>query len=344
VRIPTSLAWFLLGATFLTSAMLRQFHDRTPEAPHVSPIVGSALFAAIFLLLLVTARERRIGAVPGKGVRLASLTPILLILLIEKWVSIGIYPVVFERICSPDLDAGFQDALFRAFAGISLIAICAVIGWVSLPTMRKTWRRARPSRWPAAAVAILIVIASGYIVLGGLSALLDGGLQIQLPAASSLLLWVIVGQSVLAFAEELYYRGLLLCEMERLAPRLGIRSAALRRWVALLSTSLLFGLEHLSLGPPWGQALRELTFVISLGLLFGILVMISSNLHFVGGVHAWINWMLLGAAPYYVNAAGRDALPAGTYIGLTLILAFVLTYGLKMWRRRFAYREPLLES
>ena len=121
-------------------------------------------------------------------------------------------------------------------------------------------------------------------------------------------------------------------EMERLAPRLGIKSPALRRWIALGFTAMLFGFEHMRVGPPWGQSIRELIFVVSLGLLFGILVMLSTNLHFVGGVHAWINWLLLGAAPFFVNAAGRAALPPGTYIGVALILAFVMTYAFRQWR------------
>jgi membrane protease YdiL (CAAX protease family) len=344
LKIPTPLAWIILIGTFGTAALLRQFHDRTPESPMVSPVVGSALFAAIFLLLLVTAWERRRGAVPGRGVRLGTLTPILLLLLIEKWVSVTLYPLLFGGFASSFLEPAFADALFRAFAGIGLLVICLIVGWMTVPTMRKVWRRARPARWPVAAVSTLVVIASGYLLLAGLSALLGGGLRLHLPRPDSLLFWVVGGQSVLAFAEEFYYRGLLLVEMERLAPRLGVRGPAGRRWVALLSTSLLFGLEHLTLGPPWGQSLRELVFVISLGLLFGILVMVSTNLHLAGAVHAWINWLLLGAAPYFVDVTGRPALPAGTYIGLTLILAFVLTYGFRLWRRRRPYRELLAES
>ena len=74
--------------------------------------------------------------------------------------------------------------------------------------------------------------------------------------------------------------------------------------------------------------------------------MVSRNLHFVAAVHAWINWLLLGAAPYFVDAAGRPALPAGTYIGVTLILAFALTFLFRRWRERRVYRpsEGLLES
>ena len=129
-------------------------------------------------------------------------------------------------------------------------------------------------------------------------------------------------------------------EMERLAPRLGISNPAARRWVALLSTATLFGMEHLTLGPPWGDAARQLVFTVALGVLLGILVMLSANLHFAGGVHAWINWLLLGAAPFFVGPTGRPALPAGTYIGLTLILAFVATFVLQKWRRGPLHHEP----
>jgi hypothetical protein len=75
-------------------------------------------------------------------------------------------------------------------------------------------------------------------------------------------------------------------------------------------------------------------------MLLGILVMVSANLHFVAGIHAWINWLLLGAAPHFVDASGRAALPSGTYIGLTLVLAFVLTFAWQKWRRRAPRLEP----
>ncbi len=69
-------------------------------------------------------------------------------------------------------------------------------------------------------------------------------------------------------------------------------------------------------------------------------------MHFATGLHTWINWLLLGAAPYFVDAAGRPALAPGTYIGLTLILAFGLTFLFRLWRERRVYglREPLPES
>ena len=79
---------------------------------------------------------------------------------------------------------------------------------------------------------------------------------------------------------------------------------------------------------------------VALGLLLGILVMVSVNLHFAAGVHAWINWLLLGAAPVFVDASGKPALPPGTYIGLTLILAFISAFLFHRWRVRYARLEP----
>ena len=163
-------------------------------------------------------------------------------------------------------------------------------------------------------------------MLGLLAWSLGGGLRLDWPELHPLLLWIVGGQCVLAFAEELYYRGLLMSETERLAPRLGARNAASRRWLALSITSALFGMEHIQLQLSWFEIARQLTFVICLGTLFGLLVMVSANLHFGAGVHAWINCLLLGAAPRFVDSTGRPALPSGTYIGLTLILAFVLSY------------------
>jgi len=326
LRIPVSLAWFLLVASFFTAGLLRQFHDRTPTSPFIDPVVGNLLFGACLLLLLVAAREFRRGAVRGPGVRLGSLTPIMLMLLVEKWVSLTWYEPVFARIAPGDESPAVLDAQFRAFAGVALILLCVLVSRFSVPTARKTWRRVRPARWPVAGVYTALVIAGTYLFLGGVSMLLGGGLSLRWPAASELLLWIVVGQALLALGEECYYRGLLMSEMERLAPRLLARAPTARRWIALLATSVLFSMEHLGIDVPAGEIARRLVFTVCLGLLLGLLVMISANLHLAAGVHAWINWLLLGGAPHYVDASGEPALPAGTYIGLTLILAFGLVY------------------
>ena len=68
---------------------------------------------------------------------------------------------------------------------------CLLIAPLSRPTARKTWRRARPSRWPIAAFAVLVVVASSYILLGGLSWLLGAQLVLDWPTFSSVLVWVL---------------------------------------------------------------------------------------------------------------------------------------------------------
>jgi len=323
--------------SFFTAGLLRQFHDSTPFSPYVPPVIGSLLFGAILLLLLITAREHRRGAVPGKGVRLGSITPLILMLLVEKWISLGLYNPIFYWLFRPTGGGeSLLDAEFRAFAGVGLLLVCLLVARLSAPTARKTWRRVRPARWPLAAVGTLAVVAGTYLLIGGLAWAGGGQLSLSWAPASRLLAWVVGGQAVLALGEEVYYRGLLLSEVERVAPRLGVSSATSRRWIALLTTSFLFGMEHLELSTSLETMGRQLMFTVSLGVLFGLLVMLSANLHLVAGIHAWINWLLLGAAPYYVNPAGEPALPSGTYIGVALILAFVLALALQRLRRRHA--------
>jgi len=344
LRVPISVAWLLIVLAFFTAGLLRQFHDGTPHSPYVPPVVGSLLFAAIFFLLLVAAREWRRGAVPGPGIRLGSLTPILLMLLIEKWISLALYNPIFYFIAPFDAPPAYLDAWYVLFAGVGLILVCLLAGRLSLPTLRKTWRRARPGRWPASALACGIVIVGSYGLLGALAWALGGTLRFAWPEPSPLLIWILIGQGTLAFSEEVYYRGLLMSEVERLAPRLGVRSAATRRWVALFFTATLFGMEHLALTAAWEEVGRQLIFTVALGLLLGLLVMISASLHFSAGIHAWINWLLLGAAPYFVDPAGQPALPAGTYIGVALILAFVLSFGIQRWQLRHPVRSRASRS
>jgi membrane protease YdiL (CAAX protease family) len=106
-------------------------------------------------------------------------------------------------------------------------------------------------------------------------------------------------------------------------PRLGLSSRPARRWVAILASALLFGLEHASLS---GDALRLAVFTVSLGVLFGLLVLVTENLHYAAGIHALINWVLLGAVPRLVDGTGRPMPPSGSWIGLILVFAFVLAF------------------
>jgi hypothetical protein len=315
-----------------TAGLLRRSHDHIPESPFLHPLVGNLLFAGIFVLLLVASRERAAGAVPGRGVRLGSLTPLLLMLLIEKWFSLGFYEPLFSWIAPKGVSEALNDAHFRAFAGVALLLACLLLAGLSTPTRRKTWRRVRPMRWPIAAVQVFLIAAGTYLILGTLSSALGYPLELRWPTGGTLLWWVLGGQAVIALGEEVYYRGLLYCEVERLAPRMGLRTATAKRWIAVGLTSMLFSMEHVDLSQDWVTVARQGVFIASLGALFALLAAVSANLHLAAGVHAWINWLLLGAAPHFADVDGNPALPAGTYIGITLILAFILAFVFRRFR------------
>jgi len=317
----------------LTAGLLRRSHDHIPESPFLHPLVGNLLFAGIFVLLLVASRERSAGAVPGRGMRLGSLMPLLLMLLIEKWISLGVYEPLFDWFSGTGLSDVLADAHFRAFAGVGLLATCLLLSRLSTPTLRKTWRRVRPSRMPLAALQVLAVALGTYLVIGLLSTLLGYPLKLRWPTAGALFGWTIAGQALLAFGEEIYYRGLLYCEIERLAPRMGLRAATAKRWIAVGLTSMLFAMEHMDLTQDWNVVARQTVFIGCLGALFALLVAASANIYLAAGIHAWINWLLLGAVPHFADATGRPALPAGTYIGVSLILAFIFAF---VFRRRRA--------
>jgi membrane protease YdiL (CAAX protease family) len=140
---------------------------------------------------------------------------------------------------------------------------------------------------------------------------------------------VLLGQAAVALGEEIYYRGLVLGELLRLGPRLGLSSPAARRWVALSLTSLLFGMEHVGSASDLSDGARQLIFALALGALLGMLVMVTENLWFAAALHAWINWLLLGAAPRLGYGAAQTSLTPGASVSLTLIVAFLAAYVLQ---------------
>lgn len=330
MRIPRTLAWVLVGATFLTAGMLRQFHERTPASPYAPPAVGSLLFAAVIFVLLIWAWETRRGPCPGPGVRLGSLAPLLAMLLVEKWISIFLYVPVFGRVVADaTAPSPLVDAQYRAFAGGGLLLTCALLWSFSRPAARRTATTLSARRLLQAVAATGFAVGATYVALGALPRLLGSPFAWRGPRLDALGLWIASGQTLRAFAEELYYRGLLLQECARLAPRLGASSPAARRWAALLPPSLMFGLEHLVLTPGHGPALERFVFSASLGLLFGLMVLGCRNLWLPALVHAWINVLLLGAAPVWLDAGARPAPAAGTYVALALAFAFVAVYVLR---------------
>jgi len=335
LRIPRALAWLLLIMAMFTAGLLRQFHDLTPTSPFLGPAVGSLLFACVLFLVLVAIRERQIGGAPGPGMRLGSLTPILLMLLVEKWISSGFYQPLFALVAPADLPDAAADAWFRAMCGIGLLAIVLLSSRFSRPAA--AWVRARLAGGKAASGigSVALAIAGIALILAPAAWAFGSSISVLPPAAQGSLLIVLFGQAAIALGEETYYRGLLLAELLRLGPRLGLHAPAARRWVALGLTSLLFGMEHLGLASGGDDAARQLVFALALGTLLGMVVLLTDNLWFAASLHAWINWLLLGAVPTLGFGPAKAALPSGASISLVLIAAFVTAFVLQ---RRSARR------
>lgn len=334
MRIPRSLAWVLIFAGFFTAGLLRSQYLGTPRSPWVPGPVGSLLFACLLFLLLVSARERRVGAAPGPGVRLGSITPILLILLLEKWASLNLYRPLFAWLVgSRPIGEETLDAYWRAFAGAGLLAVTLVAAGLSLPAGRRTWKRANARRLLPGISLALAAVGVTYLALAALAAWRIGAVRLAVVASPSHATWIAVGQGVLAFAEEIYYRGLVLHEVHRLTPRLGLRAAGARRWAALLLSSGLFAIEHLSGALDPATLLRESVFSLALGLLFGLLVLLTENLWISATLHAWINMLLLGVAPRLTVENGLPAFAPAVYVAVAL----TTTIGLAAWT---AARRP----
>jgi membrane protease YdiL (CAAX protease family) len=336
LRIPKALAWLLIVLAMFTAGLLRQFHDLTPASPFLAPAVGSLLFACILFLFLVAARERQIGPAPGPGIRLGSLTPFLLMLLVEKWISASFYQPLFAFAAPPSLSADDADAWWRLLCGVGLLAIVAIVARFSRPTSR--WVLARLGGWKLVAgmVGAAAAVTGAGIFLGGIGRVFGSEVKILPPDAPGTLTVVLAGQLALALAEETYYRGALLGELLRLTPRLGLSSPGVRRWVALGATSFMFGMEHLGASSSLSDGARQMVFAVALGTLLGLLVLLTDNLWFAAAMHAWINLLLLGAAPRLAFGPAQAVLPPGATISLALIGAFVAAFALQ--RRRPASR------
>ena len=329
MRITRWLAWLLIVLAMFTAGLLRQFHDLTPTSPFLAPAVGSLLFACVLFLVLVAARERQIGAAPGPGIRLGSLTPILLMLLVEKWISAGFYPPIFALFAPANLPDATADAWFRLMCGVGLLGIVLMTSRFSRPAA--SWVRARLSGLKPiegiGAAAIAIAGAGGILAVAAVA----GGstLSVLAPDTQGPLGVVLLGQAAIALGEEVYYRGLILGELLRLGPRLGLHAPALRRWTALTMSSLLFGMEHVGTPSGWSDGARLLVFALALGALLGMIVLVTENLWFAASLHAWINWLLLGAAPQLAYGPAQAGLAPGASVSLTLIAAFLVAYVLQ---------------
>jgi membrane protease YdiL (CAAX protease family) len=256
-------------------------------------------------------------------------TPILLILLVEKWISSSFYQPLFALAAPADLPDEVSDAWFRMMCGIFLLAIVLIASRFSRPAA--SFVRARLAGWKAAAgiATAAIAIGGGGLILALVAKAAGSTISVPLPHPQGPLGIVLVGQAAIALAEETYFRGLILGELLRLAPRLGLRAAPARQWAALALSSALFGMEHVGTWAGWSDGARQLVFALALGALLGMIVLLTDNIWFAASLHAWINWLLLGAAPQLAYGPAQAGLPPGASVSLTLITAFIAAFALQ---------------
>ena len=102
--VSRRIAWLILLAAIPTAGILRQFHSRIPTSPFLPAPIGSLLFFLVLILFLVFARgwgRRQEIPYAGEGLirfNFLAMVPLLIALMLEKWVSITLYDPLFARI------------------------------------------------------------------------------------------------------------------------------------------------------------------------------------------------------------------------------------------------------
>jgi membrane protease YdiL (CAAX protease family) len=216
--------------------------------------------------------------------------------------------------------------------GAGLLLVAVLLSRFSKPAAAWVAARLLGSRVVQGVAIAALSVASAGAGLALIGWMLGSSVSLLAPRPQGPLLVVLVGQLLIALAEETYYRGLLLGELLRLGPRLGLSSPVSRRWVALALTSLLFGIEHLGGFSGWDDASHQVVFALALGALLGMIVLLTDNLWLAATLHAWINWLLLRAIPEFAYGPARASLPPGASVSLVLIAAFLAAFALQ--RRR----------
>lgn len=338
--ISRRLAWVILIAAIPTAGLLRQFHSNIPSSPFLPGPIGSLLFFLVLILFLVFVRgwgARQEVPYAGQGLRqfnLLAMIPFLIALMLEKWVSITLYGPLFHRLNASVPNVDTFNALYLLESAVGLL----VVSFLLLPLFRRLFsllkNLMKSKRLPIAALGLFIAVGGVY---GGLALLfvLGSGQRV-------FLIWtglgrapelVLVGQALIAFAEELYYRGILQSEAAFLLPAMGLSRERPRQGVAIVLISIAFALEHFVSTGSASVDTRRFVFTFASSLFLGLLLVLMENLWFNAGCHFVLNLFMLGAEKgsagrgfQLVDQTGRAIFEPTQYVFLFLIFAFVVAY------------------
>jgi|GEM_PF-2206936 membrane protease YdiL (CAAX protease family) len=341
MAISRRLAWAILLAAVVTAGLLRQFHAAIPSSPFLPAPFGSLLFFLIVILFLVFAKgwgRRQEIPYAGEGlgrVNFLALLPLLIALMLEKWVSITIYGPLFSAINGTRLRADLHNVLYLIESATGLLIVSVALLPLFrrlLPLLRKFLR---PRRIPFAGASIGFAL---LVLYGGLWAFFRvfssggaGGIHLRWLGFGRYTGLVLLAQGLIAFAEELYYRGILQTELAFLLPALGVTRQRTRLALAAGLISIAFALEHF-VGSGTGGDVRRMVFTLTCSLLLGVLLILADNLWLCAGCHFIVDVLVLPsgrAAPsglQFVDGAGRILLDPSLYVSVFFSLIFVCAY------------------
>lgn len=332
VRDPRWIAGQVLLAStlvlaFPAASLLRSAHDQTPRLAG-SPF-GSLLGLGVLALLALHVVGRRRGAdqLPApdrrRGITLAMLLPLLVVLLGEKWVASELLASAYDWIPGATRDVAQADAAFRLWTALALLG-CSLAGvWV----MRQIGHRLRGVLAPEKVLPGLALLAAATAVPAVLLAALHLGLPgSQLVAArpwSATLALACAAQIVRGCAEELYFRGLLQTGAARLLAQTPLGDSRLSRLGAIALVSVGFTIEHFDPASADQTILRQIVFVFGVSCALGTLLAASRNLYLVAGAHVAVNLAVGHLIPLPADRRGQPLIDGDVVAVLVLIGCFV---------------------
>jgi membrane protease YdiL (CAAX protease family) len=350
--VSRRLAWLILLGGILTAGILRQFHETIPSSPFLPWPIRSLLFFLVLVLFLTFARgwgRRQEIPYAGAGltrVNFLAFVPLLIALMLEKWVSITFYRPLFYTINGTEMPSRKFDALYV----IDRRSVCSSSPCSSSLSFAASFR-CSAAIWPHPGSSWRSGIAVGLAgVFGGLAALLTlsgaEGFALRWSGFGRWSVLILAGQALIAMAEELYYRGLLQTELAFLLPSLGVGRRRVRWLTAVLLISLAFAIEHVVWSESPSQDVRRFVFTLGCAFFLGTLMALLDNLWLNAACHLVLNFFSLGLDPatrggglQFVNDVGQPIFEPSIYISLFLILIFIFAYGrIAMSHRRAAAR------
>jgi membrane protease YdiL (CAAX protease family) len=326
IAIPAVLL-LLLGSAALEAAGI--------ETTRLLPLPGGLgdpwLVAIPILLLLGVGRlagSSRSRVEPGRTrMHPADLVPMTLAVLGTGFALNWARPFI-EAWTDPDVvSSRLAGPLYRlGMGGVMLFAIAALL---LVPRFRRRLRKFASARRLRSGLFFTVSVAAvAYAILLGVAWLAAGkeSIQLEVPLLLPAGVALLVGQIVIAVAEEIFYRGILQREVMRLFGKAGMERQRDCRLAAMMAVSALFAMHHVGPGMTSEAFVAIAMYAFAMSMLFGFLFDLTGNLAVCSLAHLFNNMMVLRLGPF-VAAGGRTAVFGDVvYIAAFLLVAFAFIF------------------